>query len=393
MVNRDYNHPSVVFYSVCNEEPWQSTVQGKSIAVRLQEEIKALDTTRFVTGAMNYGITDDNGFGAALDCVGINYNPKTYDEYHAKYPTIPIVASETTSYTATRGETVTDTEKCIYSGFDECQNGWGTNVRSTWSDINSRDFIAGGFVWTGFDYLGEPTPAPFPAVSSYFGMMDTCGFPKGGYYLSKAFFTENLNIKPYVRFFPDYDGVPGENVRFMSAVNCPEAELFINGVSKGLQKIDKYTQVFWEFPFEPGEAKIVGYAANGDKHCEFTQRSPGAFSEIKLNPFFDSFDYKTELIPVILTAVDGSSCYCPNANPTAVISVEGGYIAGTGNGDPCCHEDFCGSSRTLFHGKALVIIGADKDSVFVKLSVTIKDSGKQTTISIPCKPQKNKYYI
>jgi beta-galactosidase len=389
MVNRDYNHPSVVFYSICNEEPWQSNVQGKNIAVRLQEEIKAIDTTRFITGAMNSGVIDGNGFAKVLDCVGINYQPFTYDKYHAENPTIPIVAAETTSYTASRGETVTDTKKCIYSGFDECQNGWGTNVRSTWRDISSRDFVAGGFVWTGFDYLGEPTPAPFPAVSSYFGMMDTCGFPKGGYYLSKAFFAENANHKPYVRFFPDYDGVPGETVKFMSAVNSEQAELFINGVSKGLQTVDKYTQMYWEFPFEPGEARLVGYAASGDIIGEFTQRSPGAFNEIKLNPFFDSFDHKTELIPVILTAVDENGCYCPNANPTANLCVEGGYIAGTGNGDPCCHEDFCGNSRTLFHGKALVIIGADKDSVFVKLSVTATGtSTSTTTISIPCKPRR-----
>jgi beta-galactosidase len=379
MVNRDYNHPSVIMYSICNEEPLQSAKQGQNIAIKLRDEILQIDNTRYITGAMNGGVLDDDGFAAMLDVAGINYQPQSYDKYHEKNPLIPMVGAETTSYFSTRGESKTDINANVFDCFDESKSRWGNSVRETWTEICARDFMSGGFVWTGFDYLGEPTPCQYPAVSSYFGMMDSCGFPKGGYYISKAIFAK----EPYVRFIPDYDGNPGEEKRLMSATNCPSAELFINGISKGIKQVDKFKQVFWEFPFEAGEARIVGYSENGKVISEFKQRSPENFFEIKLNPFFDVFDENTELIPITITAVDKNGIYCPNVSPVAEITVESGYIAGSGNGDPCCHEDFKGNIRTLFHGKALVIVGADDNAVFVKVNITVDK--KTVGLTIPRK--------
>ncbi|MCM1024595.1 MAG: DUF4982 domain-containing protein [Prevotella sp.] len=380
MVKRDRNHPSVVFYSIFNEEPLQGTEQGRNMALHMLDEIRRLDPSRFVTGAMNGGILEDCGAGNALDVVGVNYQLWSYDDIHRKYPSMPVVASEATSAFQTRGCTVTDYGKHTFSCYDEDAADWGNTVRETWREVNSRSFIMGAFMWTGFDYLGEPSPHIYPSVSSFFGLMDTCGFEKGGYYMSKAVFS----AEPYAAAVPDHwNFADGETVKVMSCTNCEEAELFLNGKSCGRYTINKYEQHIWEVPFEAGELKLVGY--NGSAAAaEYIKKTALQPARIVLAPCFEAFDERTEEIPVMAYLVDENGTPVPNASGKMKFSVSGGKILGTGNGDPNCHEAFDGKTRSLFAGKAMVIVSADgqAENVLVKAKT---EGLKQARVTVPVK--------
>ncbi len=378
MVRRDRNHPSVIMYSIFNEEPLQCTEQGRNMALHMIEEIKRLDPSRPVTGGMNFGITEDCGAGGVLDVVGVNYQPYLYDDIHKKYPALPIVGTEVTSSFQTRGCTVTDKDKHTFSCYDEHAAEWGNTVRETWRDINSRDFVMGGFMWTGFDYLGEPTPFEYPSVSSFFGLMDSCGFEKGGYYIAKAIFSS----EPYAAILPDsWNFNDGETVKVMSCTNCEEAELFLNGKSLGRYTIDKYGQHIWEVPFEAGEIKLLGYNG-GSEAAACVKKTALQPVQIVLAPCFGAFDENTEQIPVMAYFVDENGTIVPNAVNKIKFSISGGKILGTGNGDPNCHEPFNGKTRSLFAGKAMAIVSADEsaENVLVKAKT---EGMKQARVTIP----------
>lgn len=380
MVKRDRNHPSVVFYSIFNEEPLQGTEQGRNIALHMLDEIRRLDPTRFVTGAMNGGILEDCGVGNALDVVGVNYQLYSFDDIHKKYPEMPVVASESTSAFQTRGCTVTDYDKHTFSCYDEDAADWGNNVRDTWREVNARDFIMGAFMWTGFDYLGEPSPHVYPSVSSFFGLMDTCGFEKGGYHIVKAI----VGKEPYAAVLPDsWNFADGEIIRVMSCTNCEEAELFVNGKSNGRYTIDKYEQHIWEVPFEAGEIKLVGYN-DGQETVSCVKKTALQPARLVLAPCFSCFDEITETIPVMAYYVDENGTIVPDSADKIKFSISGGKILGTGNGDPNCHESFNGKTRSLFAGKAMVIVSADEsaENVLVKAKA---DGMKQARVTIPIK--------
>ncbi len=380
MVKRDRNHPSVIMYSIFNEEPLQGTEQGRNMALHMMEEIKRLDQTRPVTGAMNYGITEDNGVGGILDIVGVNYQPYLYDEIHKKYPGLPIVGTEVTSAFQTRGCITTDKDKHTFSCYDEHAAEWGNTVRETWQAVNSRDFVMGGFMWTGFDYLGEPSPFEYPSVSSFFGLMDSCGFEKGGFYFSKAIFS----TEPYAAILPDsWNFTEGETVKVMSCTNCEEAELFLNGRSLGRYAIDKYVQHIWEVPFEAGEIKLAGYNG-GTEAAMCIKKTALQPVRIVLAPCFGAFDEDTELIPVMAYCVDENGTVVPNAANKIKFSISGGKIMGTGNGDPNCHEPFNGKSRSLFAGRAMVIVSANETSENVLVKAKTEDM-EQARVTIPVK--------
>ena len=388
MVKRDRNHPSVVFYSIFNEEPIAGTEQGRNMALHMIDEIRRLDRTRFITGAMNVGLMEDCGAAGVFDVVGINYQPQLYDELHKKYPKLPIVATETVSAYQTRGCTVTDEEKHTFSCYDEDVAFWGNSIRETWQEVNSREFVMGSFVWTGFDYLGEPSPHTYPSVSSFFGMMDTCGFEKGGYYLSKAIFSK----VPYAEILPDsWNFSEGENVKVMCCTNCEQAELFLNGKSCGKHRIDKFKQHMWNVVFEAGELKLVGY--NGGKEVVSAVRKTALQpSRLVLAPCFDCFDEKTEAVPVMVYLLDEKGTVIPDAADKIKFSVSGGKILGTANGDPNCHQPFNGKTRDLFAGKAMVIVSAEENSEGVVLKAKM-DGLKQVSITISVKARPGTAYI
>ncbi len=181
LVRRDRNHPSVILWSVFNEEPMQGSPVGYEMVRRMAAVVKELDPTRPVTAAMNGGLFEPVNVSQAVDVVGFNYQIGAYDRFHEANPTLPLTSSEDTSGFMTRGEWVSDRERCIMAADDSEAAPWGATHRAAWRAIADRPWLAGGFVWTGFDYHGEPSPLVWPVISSFFGILDLCGFFDNGF--------------------------------------------------------------------------------------------------------------------------------------------------------------------------------------------------------------------
>lgn len=358
MVLRDRNHPSVIMYSIFNEEPLQGTEEGKRMAETMRQEILSLDDTRFVTAAMHGGLNAEDSAVTSLDVCGINYQSDFYDSFHAKYPDMPVFASETTSAFSVRGCYENDPDMHMISSYDAQPADWGRTIRQTWRDILERDYMAGAFMWTGFDYLGEPSPYTWPSVSSYFGLMDTCGFAKDAFYLAKSIFSK----KPVCHVLPHWNhkGREGEMIRVMTHTNCEEAELIVNRKSYGRKKVDTLEQVEWQVPYEPGYIELVGYHG-GLKVAHDVKITSGEAVRLKIMPWRSRmYNDGRDAIPVNIVAVDDQGHEVPDANFPVEISVEGGVILGTCNGNPICHEDFSSGQRSLFNGRCQAIVQAEQ---------------------------------
>ncbi len=358
MVLRDRNHPSVIMYSIFNEEPLQGTEEGRRMAHTMREEIRALDDTRFVTGAMHGGIDLEESAVDSLDVCGINYQTEQYDSFHKKHPDMPVFASESTSSFSVRSCYEDDEETHMICSYDEHAAEWGRTVRQTWKDIMARDFMAGAFMWTGFDYLGEPTPYTWPSVSSYFGMMDTCGYAKDAFYMAKAIFSG----KPVCHVLPHWNhrGKEGQMIRVMSHTNCEEAELIVNRKSYGRKKIDLYEQAEWQVPYQPGYIELIGYR-DGVKAAHDVKITTGEPVRLKIVPWHRGmYNDGRDAMPVNIYAVDEKGRGVPDASFEIDINVEGGVILGTCNGDPTCHEDFGSGHRSLFNGRCQAVVRAEE---------------------------------
>lgn len=367
LVKRHRNHPSVIMYSIFNEEPLQGTLQGQRMAKRMCRLIHSLAPNSLTTGAMHGGILAEDNAVSEVDVCGINYQIDGYDNFHKKYPGIPMVGTETTSTFGVRGCYVTDKNTHQIASYDDDPSDWGNNVRDTWKAVMERDFVAGAFMWTGFDYLGEPTPHVWPTVSSFFGMLDTCGFPKDGFYLAKAIFSE----EPVCHVLPhwNFQGQEGKNIRVMSHTNCEEAELFVNGKSMGRKRVDLYTQAEWEVPYEKGMIELAGYN-NGKEVARDIRETTGSVQGIEVIPWKDTIRGNgQDAVPVIFKAVDGEGREVPDADFMTEISVEGGKLLGTCNGNPNCHEEFLSSHRSIFNGRCFAVVMPDKDASWMKVSV------------------------
>lgn len=376
LVKRHRNHPSVIMYSIFNEEPLQGTLQGRRMAKRMCDLIHRLAPNSLTTGAMHGGILAEDNAVSEVDACGINYQIDGYDRFHEKYPKIPLVATETTSTFGIRGCYVTDWEKHQIASYDDDSSDWGNNVRDTWKAVMEKDFVAGAFMWTGFDYLGEPTPHVWPTVSSYFGMLDTCGFPKDGFYLTKAI----MSKEPVCHVLPHWNfaGQEGENIHVMSHTNCEEAELFVNGRSCGRKRVDLYTQVTWEVAYEQGELELVGYN-NGQEAARDRKVTTGAVKGLKVIPWRSSMKANgKDAMPVVIAAVDEEGREVPDANFLTEISVTGGRLLGTCNGNPNCHEEFTANVRSVFNGRCLAVVMPEKDVSEMEVSVkAVAGSGQK----------------
>ena len=232
LVRRDRNHPSVILWSVFNEEPMQGSEAGYEMVRRMAHLVKRLDKNRPVTAAMNGGLFTPLNVSKAVDVVGFNYQIPSYDAFHEANPNLPMTSSEDTSAFMTRGEYVTDDSKHIKDGFDTQFAPWGNSHRDAWKAIATRPYLAGGFVWTGFDYRGEPTPFQWPSVGSYFGIMDLCGFAKPAFYMHQAQWVHDrpiLQIEPHWNW-PGHEGKP---VRVMAISTADPVSLSLNGVELG----------------------------------------------------------------------------------------------------------------------------------------------------------------
>ncbi|RXK83899.1 beta-galactosidase GalA [Filimonas effusa] len=384
LVKRDRNHPSVILWSVFNEEPIQGTETGYEMVRRLSKQVKIRDTTRPVTAAMNGGFFSEINVSQAVDVVGFNYEIKHYDRFHALNPRKPVTSSEDASGVMVRGEYYTNTVKHILDAYDTQAPSWGATHRKAWKLIDERPWMAGAFVWTGFDYHGEPTPFRWPTVSSNFGILDLCGFPKTAFYLRQALWIKDkpiLHIAPHWNFPKDSIGKP---VKVMVISNAEKVKLLLNGKTIGEQQNDPYNMVSWQVPYKPGKLEAIGFR-NGKQVSRFQVQTTGAPVRLRLTPFRPALDNSgTDATPVTVEALDANGRHVPDANlPVSFNTSNAGRIIGLGNGNPNSHEPEKGNHQSLFNGFAQVIVQPLKGETTNLVLEATAPGLEPATLSIP----------
>ena len=338
LIRRDRNHPSVVIWSIANEElAVHDTPQARRAALAMQDLVKRLDPTRPVTYAAN----EDNvflGITSVIEVRGWNYHLKEVDDYHAQHPTQPNVGTEQASVVGTRGIYTNDYNRGFVSAYDLVWPGWSDTAESWWTFFAERPWLSGAFVWTGFDYRGEPAPCNWPSISSHFGILDTCGFPKDSFYYYQSWWT----TKPVLHLAPHWNwaGKEGQEILVQALGNCAEVELFLNGVSQGKQAMKRYSKLFWRVKYAPGTLSAKGYAADGKVIAETKVETTGAAAKILLTPDRTTINADGEDVAVFtVEAVDAQGRNVPIAQDKVQFAAAGpGKIIGVGNGDPTCHE-------------------------------------------------------
>ena len=412
---RDRNHPSVFMWSVGNEvlEQWthadadtldiqqanlllnlkrdpkmlaQDTEKmsvNSLLAKKLAEIVKKLDPTRPVTSANNEPSPDNHLFrSGAMDIIGFNYHETYFDGVKKNFPGKPFIVTESTSALMTRGYYRMPSDTMFIwperwdlpfsepsyscSSYDNCHVPWGTTHEKSWELVKNNDFISGMYIWTGFDYIGEPTPFWYPAKTSYFGIVDLAGIPKDVYYMYQSEWTD----KDVLHVFPHWNWTKGQTVDVWAYYNhADEVELFLNGISQGVKKkADNVFHVSWRLTYQPGTIKVVS-RLNGRDVMTKDIATAGEPAQIKLTP--DRTVLKadgTDLSFVTVEILDKEGNLCPNADNQVKFNVEGnGFVAGVDNGNQISLERFKASQRKAFYGKCLVVV---------------QNSGKKGTINL-----------
>ncbi len=389
MVLRDRNHPSVFIWSIGNEvmEQWERDGSGEAIATELADFVRSMDDTRPVTAACNDPAPHNPVIASgALDLIGFNYRDTLWTRFPQTFPEGKFIGTETTSALATRGSYDMPSDivrrwparwdqpfrdgnaDLTCSAYDNCSAPWGTTHRDSWRLIKNNAFLTGMYIWTGFDYLGEPTPYWWPARSSYFGIIDLAGFPKDVYYFYQSEWTD----KDVLHLFPHWNWNPGQTVDVWAFTNCDEAELFLNGNTMGRQsRGENDFNLVWRVPFEEGALLAVGYR-NGTEIMRREIHTAGEPAALMLAP--DRSDIRadgTDLSFITVTVVDENNNPVPHADNMVNFSVEGpGIIAGVDNGSQTSMEPFKADYRKAYNSKCLVVVKAGKEKGEIKLTAS-----------------------
>jgi len=356
LVRRDRNHPSVILWSIFNEEPLQGSEAGYEMARRMVAQVKKLDATRPVTAAMHDGLFGEVNVTQAVDVAGFNYQPWAYDRFHKLHPTQPLTSTEDTSAYMTRGAYDSDREHHVLDSYDDEPSEWGATHRKAWRAIAERPFVAGSFVWTGLDYRGEPTPFEWPSASSFFGAMDLCAFPKMAFWIHQAHWVKDRLVLKLVPHW-NWTGREGRPIRVMVATNAPRVRLLLDGKPVGEADVDPIDMVTFQVPYAPGRLEAVALR-DGKELGRDTVETSGAAARLVLTPdrpvlAGDGLD----AVPVTVSAVDAQGRPVATANLPVHFDIDGaGSIIGVGNGDPNSHEADKGNDRSLFNGLAQVIV-------------------------------------
>ena len=385
-IRRDRNHPSVMIWSIGNEilEQWDTT--GIRITRELAAIVRELDDTRPITTGNN-GPSSDNFLNksGALDLVGFNYHHEDWLDFPETFPGEPFIATETNSSLHSRGhyDMPSDSVRIwpkrwdipFYDGnpgntcpaYDNCRAPWGSTHTETWNLIKNNDYMSGMFIWTGFDYLGEPTPYQWPSRSSYFGMVDLAGFPKDPYYFYKSEWSNDTVL----HVFPHWNWEEGQTVDVWAYFNhADEVELFLNDELLGSKsKSEGRFNVMWRVPFEPGTLRAVS-TREGKVVAEKTIHTAGEPALIKLKVDRETIEADgNDLAFVSAYVTDKDGNLVPNADNLIKFNLDGeASVIATDNGDQTSHASFQSAQRKAFNGKCLAIIQAgDKAG-----SVTIK---------------------
>ncbi|HEV8630332.1 MAG TPA: beta-galactosidase GalA, partial [Thermoanaerobaculia bacterium] len=359
LVRRDRNHPSVILWSLGNEE-WsmQSTETGAAIARTLAREVRRLDPTRPIT----YG--GDNGehwagINSVVDVRGVNYLGRgDVDAYHRQHPQQPVLGSEEASTYCTRGVYARDEANGYVTDYDAEAPGYGSLADRWWKFAVARPWLAGAFVWTGFDYRGEPSPFSWPCISSHFGVMDTCGFPKNNFYYYQAWWSDRdvLHVAPHW----NWKGREGQPIVVRVDSNADEVELLLNGKSLGRKRVEPNEHLLWTVPYQPGT--LLARGRRGGRLLTAAVVTTGRPAAVVLTPDRGTIRADGEDLSIVNVSVrDQQGREVPDADSLIHFTVTGGAtILGTGNGNPSSHEaDTCvdgGCQRRLFSGRAQVIV-------------------------------------
>lgn len=386
MIHRDRNHPSVIMWSIGNEIREQKDAKGAETARFLTEICHREDPTRPVTAAFNnHNDAIKNGLAGEVDLVGFNYKPNDYKNKHEKFPDYIIYGSETASTVSSRGVykiPVKEWKSAYYddyhvSSYDLEYPGWASTPDTEFLQQDECGFIAGEFVWTGFDYLGEPTPynEGTPARSSYFGIVDLAGLKKDRFYLYQSRWSE----KPVLHVLPhwNWEGHIGKKVPVYCYTNYPKAELFINGKSMGVRqksnnsKYERYRLMWNDVVYQPGEIKVLAYKEDGSVAEAQVVKTAGRSYRIRttVDRSEISADGK-DLAFVTVEVIDKDGNLCPRADNLLFFDVEGAAsLKAVCNGDPTDHTSFASDYMRTLSGKLVVVLQATDKSGKAKLKV------------------------
>ena len=425
LILRDRNHPSILMWSIGNEvlEQWSSAeadtltleqanlilnaghdastlakegeLSVNSLLTRhLAEIVRRYDTTRPITAGCNEPAPGNHLFkSGAIDIIGFNYHHQWVKDVPKNFPGKPFIFSETVSALQTRGFYMMPSDtiyvapkewwmpysdpsfKC--SAYDNMHASWSSTHEETWDVVKHNDFVGGQFIWTGFDYIGEPTPYAFPARSSYFGIIDLAGFPKDTYYMYQSEWTD----RPVLHLFPHWNWIEGQTIDMWCYYNqADEVELYINGRSQGVRrKADSHQyHVMWRVTFEPGEVKVVA-RKDGQEVRSQVIKTAGAPHHIRLTTDRTTIDANGKSLAfVTVEVVDKDGNLCPNAEHEIFFDVQGkATIAGVDNGCQTSMERFKANHRKAFYGKCLVVLQSAKtagDAVLTAKSADLKSA-------------------
>lgn len=389
-IHRDRNHPSVIAWSVGNEVREQHREDGAKYCRFLVDICKREDPTRPTTAGFNFWQDAiKNGFADIIDLPGWNYAPDQYQTIHEKFPRWKMYGSETASTVSSRGEYFFPVKERKHytrvphhsSSFDMEFPNWANSPDTEFAAQDAAPFMAGEFVWTGIDYLGEPTPfnVEWPARSSYFGIIDLCGIPKDRFYLYQSRWTD----KEVLHLLPHWNWEEGQNISVHCYTNFHKGELFLNGKSLGIREKDPsqlYTTYRWVWDdviFEPGELKVVALDENNNPLKEKVVRTAGKPAEIILKP--DRMEMNADgkdLVFVTVSVVDKNGVLCPDADNLIDFKVKGqARFKAVGSGDPTSLESFVEPYRKVFNGKCMLIIQSSGIGEKGKINISATSDG------------------
>lgn len=370
-LKRNRNYPCIVLWSIGNEEGTvEKTEEGAGIARAIKKLITELDGTRLTTMSTHGG--PRTGIVGVIDVFGMNYGKSsTWEAFHKQYPDKPFLGNEACSEVSTRGfyertpfksdrsgrTMYGDNKRGYVSSYSENGPGWWASAEDNWKAVVERPWMSGTFIWTGFDYKGEPLPfkqPKQPAVASSFGILDSCGFPKDSYYYYKSWWGD----EPVVHVFPHWNwaGKESQKIPVWVHSNADEVELFLNGTSLGRKKMERNSHLEWDVAYAPGKLEAKGFF--GDKEISDVVETTGAPAKLVLDPdrTILAADGK-DLAWVAVKVTDAQGRVVPTAMNKIRFSVTGpGKIIGVGNGDSSSHEPDKASERSAFHGLCMVLV-------------------------------------